>query len=229
MKTMARSGALMLCLGLASAGSAQAAELGWYVLGFGGESSASVSQQEMDENVLDIFQGLTLVSQESTLDDSDTAFGLGAGYQLNDHFAFEFAYVDLGTITHDSSLVLLEDTDQIEADVLFESSADGVVVSALGMWPIGERFSLFARAGLSLLQAEGTARITFEGETNRASQSSQKADPMFGVGAEFSVTKYWAVRVGWDRYLDVGTADVAGDTDADVISLGVRFGTSWFR
>jgi opacity protein-like surface antigen len=52
---------------------------------------------------------------------------------------------------------------------------------------------------------------------------------MFGVGAEFSVTKHFAVRLGWDRYLDVGTADVAGDTDADVISLGLRFAMSWFR
>jgi OOP family OmpA-OmpF porin len=226
-----RSGALLLCLGFGLATSAQAAELGWYVIGFGGESSASTSQARMDENLVALFerQGLTVEDSTSTLDDSDTGFGVGGGYQLNDYFAFEFAYVDLGTIDYQADAVISDGTITSDADVTFESTADGPVVSVLAMYPFGERFSVFARAGISFLEAEGTARITVDGTTGAASQSGQKSDPMFGVGAEFSVTKHFAVRLGWDRYLDVGTADVAGDTDADVISLGLRFAMSWFR
>jgi hypothetical protein len=29
--------------------------------------------------------------------------------------------------------------------------------------------------------------------------------------------------------MDVGTQDVTGDIDADVISLGLRMGVGWFR
>jgi opacity protein-like surface antigen len=101
--------------------------------------------------------------------------------------------------------------------------------SVLGILPIGERFSVYGRAGLSLLNAKGTARITVDGESQRASQSSQKSDAMFGVGAEYSLTRHFAIRLAWDRYFDVGTENVAGDTDADLFSLGVRMGVDWFR
>ena len=91
----------MLCLGFGLVASAQAAEPGWYGVGFGGESSASgLSQGQVDDNLVSIFNsvGLDVVDFTSTLDDSDTGFGLTGGYQLNDHFAIEFAYVDLGSI-----------------------------------------------------------------------------------------------------------------------------------
>jgi OmpA-OmpF porin, OOP family len=109
------------------------------------------------------------------------------------------------------------------------TSASGAVVSALGILPIGERLSVFGRVGLSLLNTDGTARIAIDGDSQRLSQSSQKSDPVFGVGAEYAIGKYYAVRLTWDRYLDVGTADTTGDTDADFISLGIRMQLDWFR
>lgn len=226
-----RSGALLLCLGFGLAASAQAAEPGWYFVGFGGESSATVSQSEMDENVVAIFDsvGLEVVDSTSTLDDSDTGFGLAGGYQINDNFAFEFAYVDIGSLDYRASTTVSNGTDEADADVRLGSSAQGPVLSALGILPIGERFSLFARAGLSLLNADGTARITIDGTSQRASQSSQKSDVVFGAGAEFAFGQHFAIRLGWDRFLDVGTADVAGESDADLITLGFRIGGAWFR
>ena len=227
-----RSSGLLLCLGIGLVASAQAAELGWYGVGFGGESSASgISQNQVDENLVAIFEsvGLDVVDLTATLDDSDTGFGLAGGYQLNDHFAVEFAYVDLGSVNYRASVTVSDGVDQAEADVGLESSAQGPVVSALGILPIGERFSLFGRVGLSLLKAEGTARIALDGISQRASQSSQKSDPMLGVGAELSLSKHFAIRLAWDRYFDVGTEDVTGDVDADLITLGMRIGFSWFR
>ena len=70
---------------------------------------------------------------------------------------------------------------------------------------------------------------TVEGTSQRASQSSQKSDPVLGVGAEFSLSKHFAIRLAWDRYFDVGTENVTGDVDADLITLGMRFGFDWFQ
>lgn len=227
-----RSSALALCLNFGLVAAAQAAEPGWYVLGFAGESSASgLSQGQVDDNLAAIFESVDVevVSFSSVLDDSDTGFGVGGGYQLNDHFAFEFAYVDLGSIGYRAEGTVTDGVDTFDADAVFESSADGPVVSVLGILPIGERFSVFGRVGLSLLNAKGTARITVDGEEGRASQSSQKSDPMFGVGVEYDLTRHFAIRLGWDRYLDVATENVAGDTDADLYSLGVRMGVGWFN
>ena len=52
---------------------------------------------------------------------------------------------------------------------------------------------------------------------------------MLGLGADFTLSKNFAIRLAWDRYFDVGTEDVTGDIDADVISLGLRMGLAWFR
>jgi opacity protein-like surface antigen len=231
MSVWMRSSALLLYLSFGLVNFAQAAELGWYVLGFGGESSGSGSQSQMDENLVAIFEsvGLDVVDTTSTLDDSDTGFGIAGGYQLNDHIAVEFAYVDLGSVDYRASTTVSDGVDEANADVALESSAQGPVLSALGILPIGERFSLFGRVGFSLLNAEGTARVTLAGISQRASQSSQKSDPVLGVGAELSLSKHFAIRLAWDRYFDVGTADVTGDIDADLITLGVRMGLGWFQ
>jgi OOP family OmpA-OmpF porin len=232
MSQKVRSSVAFVCLALGFGGTAQAAEPGWYVIGFGGESSISgASQAQLDDNLIAIFEsgGLEVLDVASTIDDSDTAFGLVGGNQFNDHFAVEFGYVDIGSLDYRASTTISDGVEQVDADVRLETTADGPVVSVLGILPIGERFSVFGRVGLSLMSAEGTARIEAEGVSDRASQSSQKIDPVFGAGAELSLGKYFAIRLAWDRYLDVGTEDVSGDIDADVISLGVRMGLAWFR
>ena len=227
-----RSSVLLLCLNFSLVAAAQATEPGWYLIGSGGESSAAgLGKGQVDDNLVAIFGsvGLDVLDSSSTLDDSDTGFGFGGGYQVNDHFAFEFGYVDLGSISYQATATVSDGVDQFAAEAELGNSTDGAVFSVLGILPIGERFSVYGRAGLSLLNADGTARITVDGQSQRASQSSQKSDLTFGVGAEYSLTRHFAIRLAWDRYLDVGTQDVVGDTDADLFSLGVRMGVGWFR
>lgn len=232
MKFTMRSIALLLCLSFGWGAASQAAEPGWYFVGFGGESSASgASENQATERLVEIFEanGVDVLDATATIDDSDTGFGLAGGYQLNDHFALEFAYVDLGSVSYDLSARVSDGEIEADADVQLESSADGPVLSALGVLPIGERFSVFGRVGFSLMNAKGTARITINDVSQRPSQSSQKFDPMFGVGAEFNLSKYFAIRLAWDRYMDVGTENVTGDIDADLFTLGLRMGVGWFR
>lgn len=230
-KTTLRNLAILM-LGSGVSSFAHAAEPGWYFVGFGGETSASgLSVNQAEDRLDSLFDavGADVLATTTTIEDSDTGFGLAGGWQLNDNFAFEIAYVDLGSFGSRHTATVADDVEQVEADVEFQSSADGVAVSVLGILPIGERFSVYARAGLSFLSADGTARITIDGDTQRPSQSSQKTDPVFGIGAEYSFSKHFGVRLGWDRYVDVGTDDVTGDIDADMISLGVRMGVGWFK
>jgi OOP family OmpA-OmpF porin len=197
-------------------------EPGWYLVGFGGESSAAgVSQNQMDDNLVAIFNsgGLDVVDLSSTIDDSDTGFGLAGGYQLNDHFAMEFAYVDLGSVHYQAAATVSDGVDEADAEVGLENSAHGPVISAIGILPIGERFSVFGRVGLSLLNAEGKARITLGGSTQQVGQSSQKTDPMFGLGAEFSVSKNFAVRRDLDRLPRLRNEGHRGRRETPISSL----------
>jgi OOP family OmpA-OmpF porin len=118
---------------------------------------------------------------------------------------------------------------QETAEVDFQTSADGAAVSVLGILPIGERFSVYGRLGLSFLSATGTASVTIDGDSQRPRQSDQKTDPVYGVGVEYAIGKYSAVRLSWDRYTDIGTENVSGDIDGDLIALGFRLGVGWFQ
>jgi OOP family OmpA-OmpF porin len=215
-----------LCASLGFAGTASAADDGWYIVGFAGEASAqNINQGELDQNAVDAFGavGLTIVDATSNLDDSDTAFGLAAGYQVNRNFAAELAYVDLGDISYSATGTVTDGVDTFDAGLGIDQSTSGPVFSVLGIVPIGERFTVFGRVGLALMSVDADATVSLDGETATDGVSTDRSNPIYGVGGEFSFNERFGVRLGWDRYANVGSDDQAGEVDIDVISLGLRY------
>ena len=215
-----------LCAGLGVAGTASAADEGWYIVGFAGEAGAqNVNQGALDQNVLDAFGsvGLSVVDATSDLDDSDTGFGLAGGYQVNPYFAAELAYVDLGDISYQANGTVTDGVDTFDAGLGIEQSASGPVFSVLGIWPIGERFSLFGRVGLALMSVDADVNVSIDGETASDSAGTDRSNMVYGIGGEFSLNRNFGVRIGWDRYAEVGSDDLAGEVDIDLISLGLRY------
>lgn len=219
-------GPLALCAGFGFAGAVQAADEGWYALAFGGQSSAkNVSQGDLDQTVVEVFGsvGLTPVDVTSSLDDSDTGFGLAGGFQVNEHFAAELAYVDLGDLSYVASGTFTDGVSDLASEFDLSQTASGPVFSVLGILPIGERFSVFGRVGLALMNVEADLRVTIDGEAATDSVSTQRSNGVYGIGGEFSFNERFAVRLEWDRYADVGSEDLTGDVDIDFISLGLRY------
>lgn len=215
-----------LCASLGFAGTASAADEGWYVVGFAGESGAqNIHQGAIDQNVIDIFglAGLSVVDATSTLDDSDTAFGLAGGYQVNRNFAVELAYVDLGDVSYSASGTVTDGLDTFDAGVGLDQSASGPVLSLLGIVPIGERFSVFGRLGFALMSVDADAAFSLDGESASAGDSTDRSNLVYGIGGEFSFNRRFGIRLGWDRYAEVGSDDVGIEVDIDMISLGLRF------
>jgi OOP family OmpA-OmpF porin len=215
-----------LCASLGFAGTASAADDGWYLVGFGGEASAqNIRQGDLDQNVVDLFGsiGLSVVDATSQLDDSDTAFGLAGGYQVNRNFAAELAYVDLGDISYSATGTATDGVDDFDAGFGLDQSTSGPVFSVLGIVPIGERFSVFGRLGLALMSVDADATVSLDGEAATDSVSTDRSNLMYGIGGEFSFNERFGVRLGWDRYANVGSDDQAGEVDIDMISLGLRY------
>ncbi len=216
-----------LCVSCGIAGSAQAAELGWYVVAFGGESSAqNVSQGDLDNTLINDFGsvGLTIVDATSSLDDSDTGFGLAAGYQVSDYFAAELAYVDLGDITYDAAGTVTDGVVVSDMEATLSQSADGPVISLLGIVPVGNsRFSVYGRLGLALMNVDADIGLTLGGTPANDSASTTRSNAVYGVGVEYGIGDRFGVRVEWDRYADVGSEELAGDIDVDLITLGLRY------
>jgi OOP family OmpA-OmpF porin len=215
-----------LCASFGFAGTASAADEGWYIVGFAGEASAqNVSQAELDQDTADVFGsvGLSIVDATSTLDDSDTGFGLAGGYQVNQNFAAELAWVDLGDISYAANGTVTDGVDTFDAGLGIDQSASGPVFSLLGIVPIGERFSVFGRVGFALMSVDADATVSIDGESTADSVSTDRSNLMYGIGGEFSFNRRFGVRLGWDRYAEVGSEDQAGEVDIDLISLGLRF------
>lgn len=215
MKCARLLGPVLLSAGLGLAASAHAE--GWYVVAFGGEAvSDGLNQNRLDENLVDV--GFDL--QSSSLDDSDTGFGLAVGYQVNRNFAAELAYVDLGEVSYSATNGQASPGNQ---DVALDTSAAGPVLSLLGILPVSSRFDVYARAGLAVMNVDGEARIAEGDASERVSDSTTRSNAVFGVGGQYSFNNRFAVRLEWDRHFDVGSDDITGESDIDLFALGLRY------
>jgi OOP family OmpA-OmpF porin len=215
-----------LCASLGFAGTASAADEGWYIVGFAGEASAqNIDQGQLDQNTADVFGsvGLSIVDATSSLDDSDTGFGLAGGYQVNENFAAELAYVDLGDISYSANGTVTDGIDTFAAGLGIDQSTSGPVFSILGIVPIGERFTVFGRLGIALMSVDADATVSIDDVSATDSVSTDRSNLMYGIGGEFSFNRRFGVRLGWDRYAEVGSDDQAGEVDIDLISLGLRY------
>ena len=215
-----------LCAGLGVAGTASAADEGWYIVGFAGEASAqNISQGSLDQDFIDVFglAGFSVVDATSNLDDSDTGFGLAGGYQVNPYFAAELAYVDLGDISYHANGTVTDGVGTFDAGLGIDQSTSGPVFSILGIWPIGERFSVYGRLGLALMSVDADATVAFDGESASESAGTDRSNGVYGIGGEFSFNRKFGIRLSWDRYAEVGSEELTGDVDIDLFSLGLRY------
>jgi OOP family OmpA-OmpF porin len=180
------AGGLILALSLpltAVAQSTGAQSMGPYLGGSFGMTSVDVCDDLG-------FLGLT------ECDDSDTGFKVFGGYRINDNFAAEVGFVDLGEVTVSGP----GGSASVETD--------GFQFAGLGVIPLNSQFELFAKLGLFMWD------VSASGPTGSASDDGN--DLMFGAGAAWNFTEQVAARIEWERF------DVDGD-DVDFWSLGVQF------
>jgi OOP family OmpA-OmpF porin len=127
-------------------------------------------------------------------DDSDTAWKLFGGYQINRNFAAELGYAKLGKFK--ASLGALTDEAKVSAWDL----------SLLGSWPVADRFSVFGRLGV--YQAHAKEEFSFADSVEHDNN-----DLTYGFGVRYDFTRNFGVRAEWQRYADVGGGDVALGAD----------------
>lgn len=173
------TGSILLALGVTSAQAKE--DAGFYV-------GAAVGQD-------------TLKDEDSTLgfkfDGSDTAGKIFAGYQFNRYVAVEAAYIDGG------------EPDDTILGIQVKAKADGGQGSVIGMLPIGEVVSLYARAGVLVWNVKLRATDGFTVVEDKEDGS----DFMWGGGINIKITPHLHARAEYE-YADLG------GTDATVITAG---------
>ncbi|MGH8660557.1 MAG: outer membrane beta-barrel protein [Burkholderiales bacterium] len=142
----------------------------------------------------------------STCDDKDVAWKVFAGYQFNNYFGFEFGYADLGEVT------------QSTAGTTATFEATGIEMVLVATIPIDQQFSLFAKWGLFSWELDRTIVGAGAGTT----ESSGK-EITYGFGVKYNFTRNIALRLEWQRYMDVGDVSTTGISHVDVGLFGIAF------
>ena len=194
-------GAACAAFAVLFASSAWAQDAGFYIGG-------AIGQAE----VRDVCDGA------STCDDKDGTWKLFLGYQFNRNLALEFGYADLGEAS--ASGVVSTGLGPVSATANFEATLFELTV--VGTFPVTDRLSLYGRAGLYRADVELSGSGTIGAITIPVSEKDDNTDLTIGIGLKFDITRNISLRGEWQRYLDVGSDDV-GQSDVDVLSLGVLF------
>lgn len=149
----------------------------------------------------DVGQGKMEVdaSGDFTLSKTDTTFSLGAGYNLNQFFAVEVAYRDLGQIKDSGN-----DVDDFGDSYIYSEklSATALQASVVGKLPISEDFNLFGRVGLASIDADYKITASYPDGNNPApvKDSESKTRALIGVGASYALTPQLALRAEYNQY-----------------------------
>lgn len=153
-----------------------------------------------------------------TTDDTDTAFKLQLGYNLNKNFAVEGGYFNLGKAT----------ANYVSGGTVANASAkaDGWNISAVGKLPINDSFAVFGKLGAFYSDTKVSASASIPGIGSGAvNASDSKTGMVYGLGLSYDMTKAIALRAEYEIYDKVGGTYLGTDlkSKVDVFSVGVAY------
>lgn len=157
----------------------------------------SIGQSTMEE----VCSGSSGVSCE----DTDTSFKVYGGAKVHRNFAFEVSYIDMG------ESVIIDGVDTLTIE------AAGLNSSVFGILPVSSNIDIFAKAGLMYWEAERSSIGAFDGTI----ASSEGIDMTFGVGANFGISRTFALRAEVEKFSRVGGEITTGESGVMLITLGV--------
>lgn len=141
----------------------------------------------------------------TSCDDSDTAWKIFGGLEVNEYISMEVGYADMGKVTYTGTTTGTREVD-------------GMTLRVLGTYALNPSFTLFATGGMNILQADMKTVPGASDDTDVAWSA--------GLGMQYNFTKSVGLRVEWERYFEVGSSNFNGGTgeaDVDLISAGVVF------
>jgi OOP family OmpA-OmpF porin len=184
---------------------------GAYILGAVGVSRVSIDKAAFD----DTLNSVPVTGLSSTTDERDTGYKLQLGYKLNQNFAIEGGYVDLGKFAYNATFT----GGNVNATI----KASGWNLVAMGILPLGDTFSLLGRVGMIRAKVEANASTTVPG-ISPENTSTTNNDFTYGLGVAYNLSKNVSFRADYDRYAKLGdTNSTGGEGDVDLYSLAVAY------
>lgn len=185
----------------------------WYVMGAVGQSQDKDSNKGRIDASL-IAAGVTGLS--STLNDKDTGYKLQLGYRFTPNWAIEGGYVDLGKFKYNATFT--------GGAANANAKVNGWNIAGVGTLPLNDRFSLFGELGFIDAKVAIDVNAIGPGGTASRSVSSTNWKAHWGFGGTYHVSPSLGIRAGWERFNKLGNTGTTGESDVNLLSVGVVFG-----
>ncbi|MES2936936.1 MAG: outer membrane beta-barrel protein [Pseudomonadota bacterium] len=181
---------------------------GWYIGGNVGTTRADFDQGPM-------FAVPPAFVTGTSEDNRDKGYKLYGGYQMNRHFAIEAGWFDLGRF----------DYGYTTAGGTFNGSTrfHGINLDLVGMLPLSDRFSVFARVGAAYSRSRSSSGSTGV-LPNYGSRRDNDVGAKVGLGVEYAFTPQLSVRGELERYRLEDPVRNRGYVDMASVGLVYRFG-----
>lgn len=172
----------------------------WYVGGAVGQSSFRSDLSAQINRAYD-GSGFT-VDKAGVTDNSDTGWKVYGGWQFHRNAAVELGYLDFGRATTHYEVVVPAQGTAIR-DGKYRMS--GVELSLVAIAPIGERASVFAKAGaLASKLKYSESGVDQFGAPASFSADDDQVRLVWGLGGSVSLTPSVSARLEWQRVEKVG-------------------------
>jgi OOP family OmpA-OmpF porin len=214
MKLARTSGTLSL-VALAALASpfAAADDIGWYSGANVGQSRAKIDDERIRSGLL----SGGLATSSITDDDRDTGYKIYGGYQFNKNCSVEGGYFNLGKFGYTATTV---PAGTLNGNIKLR----GLNLDLVGILPITEKFSAFARAGLHHSEARDSFSGTGLVRVSNPNPSKRDTNYKFGLGVQYAFTEALAMRAEVERYRINDAVGNKGDIDLVSVGLLYRFG-----
>lgn len=207
---------------VASIPSAQAGQIGFYIGGQYGQTEKDTVVADFDAFAAQIYDnfGFTVVTGQSSMDDSFNGYGFYGGYRFTPHLAVEGGYFNLGSFKYRSRVNGTIGGLPSAGAFNYDGETSGITVAALGVWPMSYRWEIYGRAGA--LFASNTASVYYADVQGpaRTEFSENSVDLLAGIGTSFNFLEIYDLRLEYQRVFDAGD-EAIGEGDADTISIGI--------
>lgn len=141
----------------------------------------------------------------STCDDTDMAYKIYGGLEVNEFISMEVGYANLGDVDYSAPTGT--------------RGTHGMIMQLVGTYALNPSFTLVARGGMNILNTEVDGNIAGPS----GNQGDTDVSWSLGLGGQYNITPSVGVRVEWERYFEVGDPDSTGEADIDLISAGLVF------
>ena len=187
-----------------------AEEGGWYIgIGFGDVTAGYEMTDFADGSVT-----------EGVVDNSDSAWKIFGGYEINRHFAIEAGFADLhndadnrmtfsGTSNGTGSRYVSLPGGDVSVDI---DDVSGYFIVAKASLPLTSRSNLMAKAGAVVWDAQQTTV-----DLGQRTAALNGTDAHIGIGVEYRFDNGIGIRGEAERYLNMG------GTDQDVTALSISY------